>query len=368
MPEYRYFIGDTNPGSNCVEVTPLSGSEQDSCKTIGRGTHTFSLGEDGLDLYWADTEVMFQPWTRSIIVDYDGRITFAGTITGHRTNEAAETIEVRSHAFRIWLSKRLPSGIDAFKDSTYGIYDLDERGGQLVTLEKGLVGSSPRFTLPVNDFEDSWVSPGTVRRTHEWYAGKSIEQIMKELEDLPNGSDLHFRPQWRDGVVGGSWFWERRLGTPRLQAPEYDFDIDSPLSGALDVNMDLEAINQVTGVVVLGGGKNQDTLFAKASAIDPAYTGPWLDEIERMGDIDDQAVLNQHAQSIANSRKRPRRTLSLAAQSDGDVSAGERIPGVRVTLHKAKPRTFPAGTHTRYVTGWQHRVGSELITLDTLEI
>lgn len=371
---WTHWICDTLTGER-VQRVELTESRWDRlANAVGRGSHTISLAQAWASGRWTSRATfrdywlgVITEWSRTLVVCWDEYPVYAGLISkeigwDERTGEVSiETVEVRH-----LLSRRCAFGVTDYAGGDWGVYDLDLRSAAWVAISKGLTGGSTRWNIRLTP---TWVSAGTVRRSYPRWEHRTVEEMLRELQDMEGGPDVDFRPLW--SPTDNRLSWEPRLGVPLLQAPGYTWHAASA-SGAT-VTPERDATRITTGVHVPGNGSEADMKRAGVDVADPAYTGPFMDTVLPMPGEEDTAVLAAHGRAYGDTYSKPIEQRALVVRADGGDGpikgpvASQLIPGIRAEVVSSGSLRIPDGVSTQYVLG-VHGDLSYDIRLDVQEV
>lgn len=172
---------------------------------------------------------------------------------------------------------------------------------------------------------------GVHTRTYNGYELPWIGEELRALTGVENGPDLRFRPQFQDGdpmkvqhvleggteaqpllaQVGGDWVW----------------DVGAQGSPVVDLDTEEDATEQAIRAWTPGAGQERAMKLAYATNQDLITRGmPWL-EVDEKHDVEDLAVLQQHANQLRSETAAPVTIVGAQVRADHSPLLGEYQPG-----------------------------------------
>jgi len=294
---YTFHIVDSRTGIKQLEVFPSSGSWSRVLNAGGKGTHTFVLTADQA----MRDRVLSTPWSRTLVVSWDGVAVYAGLIVRRVYSQDDNTLTVSHEDFRSLLQRRYPFGVNSYtQDGTTAtgagwltLTALTLRAIVVRVLQEGLVGPFPIYSMPVFINSNAIASTplaaesGGYSRTYENFAFLTVEQIIDNVQDEEGGPDTDFEPVWVDGVFQ----WNARIGspsTPKLYSTApggnpFEFNMGAEQRVLTGVTVTDDGAKQATGVFSIGEGSGRDMKLA-GNGFGSSATIPALDVAESFKD------------------------------------------------------------------------------------
>ncbi|MCC2030609.1 hypothetical protein [Microbacterium allomyrinae] len=316
---WSFVFCNSSTGSQLLTVEPTAGNWSTGVNgTIGSGSHTFSLREADAPAgdIWRG---LVSPWSRALVVCWDGEPVYAGLVTGHEWDRDSGKLTVTHDEFRLVLDRRLVTAQETYTPG--GFFEVS--GKSLRGLVRAVVARATLST-PGDGYHFPIVLPadeagGETRRWH-FSSLASAEKMLTEIQDSDGGPDVYFRPRWSPA---GRLEWVLEIGTPRLTGPSSEWVVtaeDSPVGG---VKQKTDALGTLTGVFGLGMGSDEDMRLGIAGGL--GVFPVRLEATRSFKSVDDQGTLDTLSMGELQVAKAP------VAQVKADtLPVEEAFPNVRV--------------------------------------
>jgi hypothetical protein len=353
MPDGRWTVWVCNgvTGKKELDVTSywVSSQWERRLSDVGSASHTFShqllsqqAGRVMSKTQWVDKTYP----SRNVIVQcWNDRPIFAGYVAQSEIDET--TITVRSLEFRSILAFRLPFRVENATDFANDLETTGSMQGVMnFVVRRGTYRAGDAlYTLPVVVGPDD--IGGLVHLKVENWRFKTIDEIMRELEQRENGSDSDFEPRWKPSDPQ-YLEWVFKVGDPDVSGATYEFAPGSPKSGLTSWKKTIDGTEMLTGHVLIGEGSEQDTKNGQ-KAIGSVAGTPFRDTATAAKDIADQALLDERAAAYVNSHAYALEQISFTHRADG----AQGIPrlGDRYRLLYTDHFYEDDGVQTTYVVG-----------------
>jgi hypothetical protein len=333
-----YTIDIVNSRSG-VKLTPSVDPESGTWSRVlcagGKGQHVFALPDD--DVMW--DKDLSTPWSRTLVVSWDGVAIYAGIIVDRTFDDVAGTLTIQHEDFRSLLQRRYPFGVKGYtQDGTTAtgagwltLTGLSQRAIIIRLLQEALTGPFAIYSMPVivNGVAIA-VSPlateaGGFTRTYENHEFLTADRAIANVQDEDGGPDVDFEPLW----VGAVFRWNLRIGSPtapRLSEPgpggvPFEFNMaaeEQPLTG---MKVRESGLNQVTGIYAVGKGMGRDMKVAGNGFGDSA-TIPALDVVESYKEEIDYNRLFSYANSALPIRGKTTQQFEFGMLATEDPGLG----------------------------------------------
>ncbi len=356
---WSHVICDLSTGVKQLNVFPSAGSWKTGKNgSIGSGEHMFRLRDTKTKLPAATWRGLVAPWSRVLVVCWDGAPQYAGLISGHEWDRDAGVLKVQHQELRALLSRRLVTGTGSYSAGGYfEVAGKSLRGAARAIIARATAGTPGDghyvpIVLPADE-------AGTFTRRWWFYELANAEDMLTEIQDTDGGPDVYLRQRWS---AADTLEWVLELGTPSLSGSTVEWVVGAPKSPATGVTQKTNADKTLTGVIGIGKGSEQDLMLGFAGGLG---TFPIrLDGTRQYKTIDTASALDKAAMGELRAVEHP--TVQIGVKS---APAAIALPGVGVgtTLRlRIKGDEFIAdGTAITKVIGVSGSVGTTMIGLET---
>lgn len=320
MPEMTVWVVSGLTGEKFLNLTSYLSSAQweRRLSDVGSGTHVFAhqlltsgprVGAILKRQQWRDRAY---PHRNMIVQCWGDRVVYAGYVNSITVDETSVTF--RSLEFRSLLSWRMPFQMNEpdYLGATLNLTSSIE-GLIVETVRKGVYRpSDPFWNAPV-------VLPsypgGSETLLVEYWRAKTIEDIVRSIEQREAGPDVDFEPEWNPADDRFLQF-VLRVGVPRLDGQMFEFAPGSPKSGLTGWSTQLDGSEQLTGGFMAGEGSEVDMMVGFGILGSP--TGiPYRDGQSSVKDVSEQDQLDSRAQGFVLGRYLPLEQLNVSYLATG---------------------------------------------------
>jgi hypothetical protein len=292
-----YWIADTRSGVYQAQMFPKDGSFKRVLCGSGSGEHIFQLGSGRRTR--AQWRALTRPWARTLVVEEDGVIVYAGVI-------AKRPHKWRSHEFKIThvdireiFRRRFPFGVAAY----WAVFNVipgklvitgkSQRAVVAKLVEQSLLGPFATYSLPITIPSTEEAGPITV--TYENYLLRSTFDLLDDIQSAQNGPDIDLPPRKVDGKL--TWDLDVALpGAPQLVKGSFDFNMTVTEPALFDVSYDEDASDQLTGIYSAGSGSEVDMALG-GNGIGNDATIPAIDIVQNYKAEDNKAKLQSYSEA-----------------------------------------------------------------------
>lgn len=307
---WRVYSVSSADWSTKVMVSP---SEMPWTRALNTGAEheaVFDLADEGV----AETvnEETMAPWERILVMEYFGKIVYAGFIIDSFWDMSAQVLRVAHVDIWALLTRRLMAGLVA--DGVQAT-KLEYSGTTLFTLAREAVfqgqNDATRFNLPI---ALPTGSSGGVSRTFEGYNLPTVASVLSDLMDDEGGPDVDFAPRWYDD---GQLEWEMRAGA--VNTGFWEWDVTAEKSQASGLKYRTDGAMMANRVVAVGEGSEKKMLL---SVVDQSATSSFLplDAVIQHKEKGKASELPSIARSYLATHSKPTKQASMDVQMDGDFS------------------------------------------------
>jgi hypothetical protein len=247
---WNVWLVDTTTGANRIKVLPQSNSWKRVINAGGSGQTVFNIRDlaTAQVINWNST----RPLQKTIVVDWDKTVVYAGIIWGRTYNRRSGTLTV-THADP-WklMTKRhvLASNGDGFQQQT-----VTWSGLSLATLAKRVMQqcfdpASDRYKLPFTYAADV---AGTQSRTYKGWEATTAADAMHDLMTTDGGPDIDIRPYW---TLDHELRYDFRAGN--LNTKTNELYVTGSGAGVFDLDFEDSADDLANIAFALGQGSEKD--------------------------------------------------------------------------------------------------------------
>lgn len=273
-------IVDTLTGA---PITPVPVSDFSWARALSAGSTgscTLPIASSEFDGYdGAELEALIADnWSRTVVLDWDGDVVFAGGIVGQDWSDTTVTLQL-SDIWGLWDRRGAWERDSSFVDDwavTYTGISLPTLAKRAVELATG--GSwGPVSALPMTLPADV---AGSLNRTRYGYFLEFVSDVLEDL--IAEGLEVDFRARW----VSGALDWEM-VTDPTPASHEW---VKNGPDGNMARFRRVSDGKRVTNNAIFVGEGSGETLIARSRPTDPS-TLPALDRLEARKNISDPVAL-----------------------------------------------------------------------------
>jgi hypothetical protein len=280
-----------------------------------------------------------------LAVDVDGRLQEAGPVWSLAWNDVNRQLTIG--AAGLWSLFDHRSVLPVITDPTQTVQqqvtqvagtDLGGIGRALVSQAMTHLGGDLPLVLGADTIGDR------TETFYGWQLAKIGDQV-RQLTTREGGPDIRFRPDYTSDRLGVQWFYEAGTEDSPLLTQAGDdwyFDQTVPRSPVLNIDTDEDGTQMGMLAWATGNGSEADILMAHWSDLTLIGEGwPLLEVFEADSTVEDQDVLDEHAQNLAERSARPPVAWKVAVKGSAarEVLAGHYA---RVIVKNDHP-WLPAG-------------------------
>lgn len=332
---WRAYSVDTITGAGkTILPDPASFSWQRALSSGASGQCTFSLDSMGLTV--AEMKTLTAEWARTIVLEHDGDVVYAGIVRGRRYSGRSLTLSLVD-LWGLWARRGAwdhGAPLVHVWDVTYSSASLGLLAKRAV--QRGMSGSPPiERVLPITLPAD--VS-GSLSRT---YYGYHLEYVSDVLEDLMDeGLDIDFRPRW----VGGLFDWHMRIDPAQTQR---EWHVNAPDGGVTDFTEATDGGRMSNNSYMVGEGSDSVMLYRSDRNVDS--TLPLLDRVESRKNVSNTDQLAALVDRSLLQYEEATSDWSFEVLASGDPKVGELRLGDPVTLWFDGDPWIPDGKYERRI-------------------
>lgn len=256
-------------GEVLAAVEPSDGSWVTRVNGTGSGSHTFQIRDADDDLTAADwNDLTIGGGQRRIVVS-KWQVPFTrpfalywGEISDEvDVDDEAGTLTVTHLELRNVLSSRYGAMVPTYgPGGSFGVTNRSLRGAAIEIIRHGLTTSAPG---------DNWHYPlvlpaaeaGSFSKSWPHYELASCEEMLTDIQTLPNGPDIAFDPVW--STTGRIEHWAR-VGSPLIAGADFEWSYIAPETPVRKLKEKVSYSRQKSGVFVAGEGTEADMIVGLA--------------------------------------------------------------------------------------------------------
>lgn len=291
----------------------------------------------------AELKALTALWARTIVLEQDGAVVYAGICVGRRANGATLDVELTDlwglWARRgAWESSQVSPGVDRdveLWEETYTGLSL----GTLVkrAVQRGTIGYPvPEMGLPLTlPADEAGIHSAT-------YYGYHLDVVADVIDDLVlRGVEVDFRPRW----LSGSLDWELLTDpTPTV----HEWDVTAADGGVAEFNAEDDGLRMSNNVHVVGQGMGRAMLVE--SSRNPGSSLPLLDRIDPRKMITTLDELLSMAQNGLVEFQQATDSWWFQVLAHGSPKISEVKPGDTARLTFSGHNWIDDGTYDRVIT------------------
>jgi len=240
------------------------------------GSCTIPLNHEYSDAAFAN---LIAHWKRTIVLERDGVVRFAGTVSGQPVY-GASTVKLQLTDLWGLLARRGAWDLNAANVEDWSITYTDMSLETLVkrAVQRGTTGPAmPAAGIPLTLPADI---PGTLTRT---YYGYHLQLVADVLDDLAlEGVRIDFEPRWLDGKL------DHELRT-NPTSTLHEWHVNAPAGGVTNFRRNADGAKMTNNSIFVGEGSEADMLVR--SQADLTSDLPRLDRVDARKYITDPAQL-----------------------------------------------------------------------------
>ncbi|BCW79012.1 hypothetical protein [Arthrobacter sp. NicSoilC5] len=333
-PEYRVFVGSMVTGQITADL-PVS-SVKWGMRLNGPGPVDATVKAYALELRNKDLRNITAPKKQYLAVSYGNAILEAGPIW-KRSNKNTNG-ELKLGAQGIWslLDKvkalnwqQINSGVSVQRSS------LDFNGLTLGSIARELVRLSvfgnpanPGLPIVLPDMVDA----GTNERHYKGYELPYLGDLLRKLTQVQDGPDIRFQPRFSADPTRIEWVMTHGSpASPLLYqtGPDWWWDGTVEESGVSDITTSEDGSDMADRVWQPGAGSELEMKLATASdytlLTNAGY--PWTEGDAASKDVEDQGILQGHANAAMAAARRPVETWDMSVRANTSPYLGQYLPG-----------------------------------------
>lgn len=338
---WSFSVHDTLTGEKLAPVEVSSG-RWGRAPGSSSGEHTFQMLDPDMPIRDAVARRLMTPNACSLVVALHGVPMHAGLVISAKYRRTQGTGTLRHVDIRELFKERLTFGV-----TSYPLGDLTLTGKNLSGLVRGILQRAlftygGNWGLPVDLPADGSGSNDLVVKNWEW---ATIEDLLKRVEKL--GATIDFDPYFDSN---GGLRWRTRVGTPTLSGAQHEWVVTADDSPVVDLEVDLNGSQQLSGCFYMGKGAEADMRFGEAGFIGGPSI-PVRDAARSAKDVSDVAKLNQMALTDLQANRSPKVEWSFSLVIDESWDATQIKPGARLKLWTYGDPFIEDGATDLVVTG-----------------
>lgn len=333
-PEFRVFVGSMVTGEITCDL-PAS-SLTWGMRLNGAGPVDVSVKALAEELRGKDLRNVTAAKKQYLAVSYGKTILEAGPIW--KRNNKNTNGELKLGAEGIWSLldrvkalnwQQINSGVSVQRSS------LDFAGLSLGSIARELVRRSvfgnpnnPGLPIVLPDV----LEPGSHERHYKGYELPYLGALLKKLTQVEDGPDIRFQPRFSADPTRIEWVMTH--GTPASpllyqSGPDWIWDGTVEESGVSDITTSDDASGMADQVWQPGAGSELEMKLATARDTSLIATAgyPWTEGDAASKDVEDQAVLQGHANAAMAAARRPVETWDVSVRADLNPQLGDYLPG-----------------------------------------
>lgn len=363
----RVTAVETLTGVPITSLEVSEGSWKSSLTMPGDGSVTIPVRDMLAPVPSEIVGLLRRGWATTIVIESAG-IDYAGVVVGDVWSPATGLLTLELIELGALLAHRLLFGVSQYATGTKRLRGRDLGHVLREAFRWALVEGDRRWRLPVD--LPSWVD-GPVERLYERFNFESAAQFIEQLTGEDGAPDVFLRPGWS----GDRLRWTLEVGTPLLNAGEFEWDVATHAhrvkTPVVDPVVTSDYRGQRTGMFVLGSGSEEDMLHATAGSteVDVAVAGPWLDSVVSAKNVADMGQLKSIALAELDAAAHGTEQWQFGVET-GDLldPVGRPRVGSVVRLRHPGDEVVGAGTRLHYVLEVAGTVGGTRLTLGTQQL
>lgn len=339
-PEFRVFVGSMVTGEiTCDLPTSTMGW---GMRLNGPGTIDASVKALAEELKNKDLRNVTAAKKQYLAVSYGNSILEAGPIW--KRNNKNTNGELKLGAEGIWsmLDKvkalnwqQINSGVQVQRSS------LDFTGLSLGSIARELVRLSV-FGNPLNPglpiVLPDLLEAGGHERHYKGYELPYLGDLLRKLTQVEAGPDIRFQPRFSADPTRIEWVMTHgSAASPLLYqaGPDWIWDGTVEESGVSDITTSEDASGMADRVWQPGTGSELEMKLATANDYSLITTAgyPWTEGDAASKDVEDQGILQGHANAAMAAARRPVETWDVSVRADTSPGLGSYLPGDFAQIH-----------------------------------
>ncbi|KAB1648431.1 hypothetical protein [Pseudoclavibacter endophyticus] len=275
-----------------------------------------------------DARDLLEPFYVSLVPHWDGQpVCYAPVV---KTSKAgADLVQLDCEDILTLADDRFTHFVQDYGQAPFTITNRSPTGALLRVIRHAVSGyADPRRNLPLSG--GGTETSGSVSRSIPQHELQTIGSIIRELQDSEGAPSVELQPILEaDGSIG----LRPTFGPQPIASVVAEYIVPAGRE-VVSWSWQIDAVKQITGVVVAGEGSGQDMLTGRLAHVSPSYRGPYRHTTIPMKLVSNQAQLNQHARAYRDAHDKPTTQFSLT------VRIGQITPTVRLG---SVIRVYPIG-------------------------
>lgn len=339
-PEFRVFVGSMVTGAITCDL-PVSNLGW-GMRLNGPGTVDASVKALADELKGKDLRNVTATKKQYLAVSYGNTILEAGPIW--KRNNKNTNGELKLGAAGIWsmLNKvkalnwqQINSGVQVQRTS------LDFTGLSLGSIARELVRLSV-FGNPLNPglpiVLPDILEAGSHERHYKGYELPYLGDLLRKLTQVEDGPDIRFQPRFSADPTRIEWVMTHgSTASPLLYqaGPDWTWDGTVEESGVSDITTSEDGSGMADRVWQPGAGSELEMKLATANDYSLITTAgyPWTEADAASKDVEDQGILQAHANAEIAAARRPIETWDMSVRADTSPVLGGYLPGDFAQIH-----------------------------------
>lgn len=339
-PEFRVFVGSMVTGEITCDL-PVS-SLGWGMRLNGAGPVDASVKAMAEELRGKDLRNVTATKKQYLAVSYGKTILEAGPIW--KRNNKNTNGELKLGAEGIWsiLDKtkalnweQINAGVNVQRSSLdFAGLSLGSIASELVRRSVFMNPQNPGLPIVLPDVLEA----GTNERHYKGYELPYLGDLLRKLTQVEDGPDIRFQPRFSADPTRIEWVMTHGTSaSPLLYQAGSDWMWDGTVeeSGVSDITTSEDGSGMADRVWQPGAGSELEMKLATAQDLnliqDADY--PWTEGDAASKDVEDEGVLQGHANAAMAAARRPVETWDLSVRADTSPILGEYLPGDFAQIH-----------------------------------
>lgn len=333
-PEYRVFVGSMVTGQITADL-PVS-SVKWGMRLNGPGPVDATVKAYALELRNKDLRNITATKKQYLAVSYGNTVLEAGPIWKRSNKNTNGQLKLGAQGIWSLLDKvkalnwqQINSGVSVQRSS------LDFTGLTLGSIARELVRLSvfgnpanPGLPIVLPDMVDA----GTNERHYKGYELPYLGDLLRKLTQVQDGPDIRFQPRFSADPTRIEWVMTHGSpASPLLYqtGPDWWWDGTVEESGVSDITTSEDGSDMADRVWQPGAGSELEMKLATASdytlLTNAGY--PWTEGDAASKDVEDQGILQGHANAAMTAARRPVETWDMSVRANTSPYLGQYLPG-----------------------------------------
>lgn len=344
-PGFRVFIGNMVTGQITADLPAASHSW--GLRLNGAGPLDLTTRALSEELKASDVRNLTAPKKNYLAVAYGNTILEAGPIWKRDYNARTGVLKIGGEGLWSILDKvKALNWAQIITGTPVTRSILDVTGLSLGSVARELVRLSifgnpynPGLPIVLPDLE-----AGTHERHPKGYELPYLGDLLRKLTEVNDGPDIAFRPRYAADPKYIEWVMVHgSQSSPLLYQTGDDWIWDGNVeeSGVSDIGMKEDGSGMADRVWQPGAGSELEMKLATAQDLDLIQHAdyPWTEADAASKDVEDQGILQNHADYAMAVARRPVETWDLTVRADTSPLLGQYAPGdfAKITVPKGNP-------------------------------